>query len=74
MRCHLIPWDLDASFGQGWDTRRRGATELLDFSDDNLLFEKMLADPAIAGPMRERYCRRWVDQRWDLLERRLPSV
>ena len=128
----FIPWDLDASFGQGWDTRRRGATELLNFSGDNLLFQKMLQDPAIAGPMRERYrqllhgplskqevlrlidgyaqeleaaaqrdmarwgqqyrtyerwsdrtdfttwseeveyIRRWVDQRWDLLERRLP--
>ncbi|KFE71442.1 Inner spore coat protein H [Hyalangium minutum] len=128
----FIPWDFDATFGQGWDTRRRGATELLDFAGDNLLFKKMLEDPAIAGPMRERYrqllhgplskqevlrlidgyaqelevaaqrdqarwgqqyrtyerwsdrtdfttwseeveyIRRWVDQRWDLLERRLP--
>src|SRR5688572_23710429 len=51
----FIPWDLDASFGQGWDTRRQSATELDDYSSDNLLFARMLQDPAIAGPMRERY-------------------
>ena len=128
----FIPWDLDASLGQGWDTRRHSATELPDFASNNLLFARMLQDPAIAGPVRERYrqllsgplskaevlrlidgyvkelgasaprdearwgeqyrtferwadrtdfttpaeevdyIRRWVDQRWDLLERRLP--
>ncbi len=51
----FIPWDLDASLGQGWDTRRTSPTRLDDFSDDNLLFARMLQDPAIAGPMRERY-------------------
>jgi len=51
----FVPWDLDASFGQGWDTRRHPATELRDFARDNLLFSRMLQDPAIAGPMRERY-------------------
>jgi spore coat protein CotH len=51
----FIPWDLDASFGQGWDTRRHAATELDDYTGENLLFARMLEDPAIAGPMRERY-------------------
>ncbi|WP_224243137.1 CotH kinase family protein [Hyalangium gracile] len=128
----FIPWDLDASFGQGWDTRRHPSGALPDFASDNLLFARMLQDPLISGPMRERYrqllqgplskaevlelidgyvrefdasarrdearwgqqyrtferwadrtdfttyaeeveyIRRWVDQRWDLLERRLP--
>lgn len=128
----FIPWDLDASFGQGWDTRRQGSGALPDFSDDNRLFARMLAEPTLAGPVRERYrsllrgplskqevlglldgyvaetrlvalrdearwgqtyrtferwadrtdfttyeqevayLRQWVDERWDLLERRLP--
>jgi hypothetical protein len=51
----FIPWDLDASFGQLWDTRRCASTNLQDFSNNNHLFARMLADPAIAGPLRERY-------------------
>ncbi len=51
----FIPWDLDASFGQGWNTRRHASGELPDFSSSNLLFARMLADPSIAGPLRERY-------------------
>lgn len=128
----FIPWDLDASFGQDWDTRRTGSTTLMDFSNVNHLFARMLAEPGISTPMRERYrqmlhgplaraevlklvdgyereihavalrdearwlqqyrsferwsdrsdftthaqevdyIRRWVDERWNLLERRLP--
>ncbi|WNG54137.1 hypothetical protein F0U59_04505 [Archangium gephyra] len=128
----FIPWDLDASFGQDWDTRRLGPTLLPDFSGGNRLFARMLQEPSISGPMRERYrsllrgplakeevlklidgyvreihpvalrdearwlqqyrtferwsdrtdfttheeeveyLRRWVDERWNLLERRLP--
>jgi len=51
----FIPWDLDASFGQLWDSRRCSAMDLQDFSNSNHLFARMLADPSIAGPMRERY-------------------
>ena len=51
----FIPWDLDASFGQGWDTRRHAATERPTFAEDNLLFARMLKEPSIAGPMRGRY-------------------
>ncbi|AKI99735.1 CotH protein [Archangium gephyra] len=128
----FIPWDLDASFGQDWDTRRLGPTVLLDFSGVNRLFARMLEEPSISGPLRERYrsmlrgplakeevlklldgyvreihpvalrdearwlqqyrtferwsdrtdfttheqeveyLRRWVDERWNLLERQLP--
>ncbi len=51
----FIPWDLDASFGQEWNTRRSGPEVLISFADRNLLFARMLADPSIAEPMRERY-------------------
>ncbi|MCP3143503.1 CotH kinase family protein [Pyxidicoccus xibeiensis] len=50
-----IPWDLDASFGQSFDTTRTSATARMTFAEDNLLFKRMLAEPTIAGPMRERY-------------------
>lgn len=50
-----IPWDLDASFGQSFDTTRTSPTARPTFAEDNLLFKRMLAEPSIAGPMRERY-------------------
>ncbi|MFP2962581.1 CotH kinase family protein [Myxococcus sp. 1LA] len=50
-----IPWDLDASFGQSYDTTRTSPTSKPNFRADNLLFQRMLDDPTIAGPMRERY-------------------
>ncbi len=50
-----IPWDMDATFGQSYDTTRTSPTARPTFREDNLLFEKMLADPTLAGPMRERY-------------------
>jgi spore coat protein CotH len=54
-RWRIIPWDLDASLGQNWDTRRNEPTERRDFTEKNHLFARMLADPTIAEPMRERY-------------------
>ncbi|MDY7229522.1 CotH kinase family protein [Hyalangium rubrum] len=51
----FIPWDLDTSFGQDWTTRRSAPENFSDFADRNLLFARMLADPSIAEPMRERY-------------------
>ncbi|ATB35359.1 lipoprotein [Cystobacter fuscus] len=51
----FIPWDLDASFGQLWDTRRIDAGALPDFTGDNRIFALMLADPRVATPLRERY-------------------
>jgi hypothetical protein len=51
----FMPWDLDASFGQQYDTSRSSPTARPTYAADNLLFQKMLADPSIAGPMRERY-------------------
>jgi spore coat protein CotH len=54
-RWRYIPWDLDASLGQHWDTRRSDPTGRRDFTQKNHLFVRLLADPAIAEPMRERY-------------------
>lgn len=51
----FIPWDLDASFGQNFDTTRTSPTARPTFAEDNLLFSRMLAEPSIAAPMRERY-------------------
>jgi len=51
----FIPWDLDTSFGQEWNTFRSGPEGLSDFADRNYLFARMLADPSIAEPLRERY-------------------
>ncbi|NRD44331.1 CotH kinase family protein [Corallococcus exiguus] len=51
----FIPWDLDASFGQNYDTTRTSATARPTYAYDNLLFKRMLAESTIAGPMRERY-------------------
>jgi spore coat protein H len=51
----FIPWDLDATFGQKWNTVRSPPEVLSHFADHNHLFARMLADPSIAEPMRERY-------------------
>jgi spore coat protein CotH len=51
----FIPWDLDASLGQNFDTTRSSPTARPTFEGDNLLFKRMLAEPSIAWPMRERY-------------------
>ncbi len=50
-----IPWDLDASFGQNFDTTRTSATLRHTFTAQNRLFARMLADSDIARPLRERY-------------------
>ncbi|MCP3137126.1 CotH kinase family protein [Pyxidicoccus xibeiensis] len=54
-RFRFIPWDLDASFGQNWNTLRLNVDELEPFTSRNLLFKRMVETPAIAGPMRERF-------------------
>ncbi len=51
----FIPWDLDASFGQLWDTRRIDSGALPNFTTDNRLFAHLLATPQLSTPLRERY-------------------
>jgi len=54
-RWRFIPWDLDASLGQNWLTERVDPAARADLSGFNALFARLLADPLVAGPMRERY-------------------
>jgi len=54
-RWRFIPWDLDTSLGQDWDTRRNDPMIRVDFTGKNHLFARMLEDPSIAEPLRERY-------------------
>ncbi len=51
----FIPWDLDASFGQNFDTTRTSPTTRSNFTNTNRIFARLLADPTFSGPMRERY-------------------
>jgi hypothetical protein len=54
-RWRFIPWDLDASFGQNWNTRRLGADDLYTFTNENRLFARMLEDPVISSSLYVRY-------------------
>jgi len=54
-RFRYIPWDLDASFGQNWNTLRLDANDLYTFTNENRLFARMLEDPAISAPLFARY-------------------
>lgn len=54
---HVVPWDLNHSFGQDWNTERVIATVTRPeglYPRQNNLFEKLLAGP-LAPSMRERY-------------------
>ncbi|MHA7632972.1 CotH kinase family protein [Corallococcus sp. M7] len=53
-RWRYIPWDLDASFGQNWNTTRQAPDVMASFTEENHLFARMLEDPALRGPLRER--------------------
>jgi spore coat protein H len=53
-RFRYIPWDLDASFGQDWNTQRLDANDLYDFTPENRLFARLREDAAIASAMDAR--------------------
>ncbi|MDB4989249.1 MAG: cotH [Myxococcaceae bacterium] len=56
---HYIPWDMDESLGQDFATERTSATssapESGKYSMMNHLFERILAEPSLGGPLRQRY-------------------
>ncbi len=58
-----IPWDFNASFGQGWDTRRLPPDEdpLALARTWNGLFERLLRDPTHGPAARARF-RRLLDE------------
>ncbi|RJS25102.1 hypothetical protein DRW03_08270 [Corallococcus sp. H22C18031201] len=51
----FLPWDLDASFGQNFDTTRTSPQEWKTFATNNLLFARMLAEPTFSDAMHARY-------------------
>lgn len=65
---HYIPWDLNHSFGQDWNTGRQ--TPMLTrpeglYPRQNNLFEKLLAGPEAAA-MRQRYARALATEAFSL--------
>ncbi len=50
-----VPWDLDATLGQDWQTRRTPATSRWEMTSANRLFARMLADPQLGAALRRRY-------------------
>lgn len=62
----FIPWDLNHSFGQDWRTLRLGpGGDPEGYVWANGIFERLLADPALAPPLRARY-REVLDTELDL--------
>ncbi|WP_437593502.1 CotH kinase family protein [Sorangium sp. So ce1000] len=49
------PWDFNASFGQTWETEREAASEVVEYVDENHLFQRFLDEPSIGDPLRARY-------------------
>lgn len=49
------PWDFNASFGQTWQTARKGAAILTEYKNLNRIFERFLDEPSIGNPLRARY-------------------
>jgi hypothetical protein len=50
-----VPWDFNASFGQGYTTTRRPPQDPVDFFHRNHLFERLHADSSSRTRIRERY-------------------
>jgi len=50
-----VPWDLNFSFGQDWQTYRLGSDELDDFQSLNRMFVRMNADPVLGAALDARY-------------------
>lgn len=54
-RWRFVTWDHNASLGQDWLTGRQSPDRVEDYAYTNGLFERMLAQPVIAEPLRARY-------------------
>lgn len=52
----FVPWDFNDSFGQTWQTARKGfVTAPESYTWANHLFSRMLGAPSIGDPLRTRY-------------------
>jgi hypothetical protein len=56
-RWRYLPWDFNASFGQGYRTQRRATTAypLSDFSVYNEVFARISRDEGLSARLRERF-------------------
>src|SRR6185436_7060157 len=55
---HVVPWDLNASFGQDWKTDRSAAADGPPdawYRSVNGLFDRMLSDGKIGPALKTRY-------------------
>lgn len=51
-----VPWDFNASFGQDWQTTRQSPdADPEEYVSPNEVFERFMADPATAEPLRARF-------------------
>jgi spore coat protein H len=67
-RFHVVPWDFNDSFGQTFyndHTGREATRNLEKLSEYNLLFQRLLGDPATRAPLTARY-RIALDDEWEL--------
>jgi CotH protein len=67
-RFHVVPWDFNDSFGQTFyddHTGREATRNLEKLSEYNLLFQRLLGDPATRAPLTARY-RVALDDEWEL--------
>ncbi len=58
----VVPWDLNASFGQDWKTGRVGSSPGQNFTWPNGIWQRMLADPVLGGPLRARIAEAMQDE------------
>jgi spore coat protein H len=56
-RWRYLPWDFNASFGQGYRAQRRSSSAypLSDFQQYNELFARILRDPELSARLRARF-------------------
>jgi spore coat protein CotH len=77
-RWHMVPWDLNASFGQDWDTRRIVAQANPPegyYVEANGLFERLLKDPMLGAALRARYAQMLKQQyALDGIQKRLDQM
>jgi spore coat protein H len=67
-RFHVVPWDFNDSFGQSFLTFRGGREATRDaeeLAEYNLLFERLLAEPATRTPLLTRF-RTTLRDEWEL--------
>ncbi|MCP4177193.1 MAG: hypothetical protein GY756_05445 [bacterium] len=52
---HYIPWDFNESFGQAWNTKRRGNGFDPNYNSKNGIFNRLVANPEFSDTYNNRY-------------------